>query len=486
METFDLGRLTDFDFEAVCKDLFEEEFGLRLEIFATGADGGVDLRHLRPAAADPLVVQCKHWNRSGRAKLIEHIKNVEAKKVAKLRPQRYILATSVSLTKDAKDKLLDALKPYVKTPSDIYGKEEIDALLRKHDQIVRRHLRLWLTSASILNALLAKNIVTRSQELARDFENTLRTYAVNPSHARALDVLENKHVCVIAGIPGIGKTTLSQVLSAHYMATGYELVEISEDADEANRIWDDEVAQVFYYDDFLGQSTLAEKLGKNEDSRILSLMKRVSNSTNKRFILTTREYILAQARQRYERLDRHPFDVHTCVIDLGDYTYQARASILYNHVYGAHLPQVIKESFADPHVYRRIIGHRNFNPRIVALTLTDSASLSGGGDSLVDDLIANLEDPQRLWDHIVRNQLGETDLKLLMLILSFMSDIRLDDLQELWIECGGSLRDLRRAVNILDGTMLKSVEHQGAVHIGGTAARVGDSGVMQPGLRVGS
>jgi hypothetical protein len=130
METFDLGRLTDFDFEAVCKDLLEEELGLRLEIFASGADGGVDLRHLRPAN-DSLIVQCKHWHRSGRAKLIDYIQSVEAKKVAKLKPRRYILATSVSITKDAKDKLFDALKPYVKTPSDIYGKEEIDALLRK-------------------------------------------------------------------------------------------------------------------------------------------------------------------------------------------------------------------------------------------------------------------------------------------------------------------------------------------------------------------
>jgi hypothetical protein len=47
VETFDLSRLTDFDFEAVCRDIFEEEFGVSLELFATGADAGVDLRHFR-------------------------------------------------------------------------------------------------------------------------------------------------------------------------------------------------------------------------------------------------------------------------------------------------------------------------------------------------------------------------------------------------------------------------------------------------------
>ncbi|MET9801811.1 restriction endonuclease [Streptomyces sp. NPDC006368] len=465
METFDLSRLTDFDFEAVCKDLFEEELGVRLELFAAGADGGVDLRHLS-SAGESLVVQCKHWHRSGRAKLIEHVENTEAAKVAKLKPQRYILATSASLTKGAKDKLFEILQPYVKTPSDIYGKEEIDALLRKRDHIVRRHLRLWLTSASVLNSLLAKNVVTRSQALAEEFDGTLRTYAVNPSYDRALELLESRHVCVIAGIPGIGKTTLSQVLSAHYMAMGYELVEISEDSDEANHLWNDELNQVYYYDDFLGQTTFDEKLAKNEDSRLLSLMKRVSRSPNKRFILTTREYILAQARQRYERLDRHSFDVHTCVIDLSDYTYQARASILYNHVYNSPLPQTVKQSFAEKRVYRPIIQHRNFNPRIIAVTLAESGLLSGHHESLSDDIVANLEDPYRIWDHIVRNQLGETDVKLLKLILTFMSDIRLDDLQELWMELGEPLRELRKALGVLDGTMLRSMHQYGAVHVG--------------------
>ncbi|MFD4526753.1 restriction endonuclease [Streptomyces sp. NPDC058470] len=465
METFDLTRLTDFDFEAVCKDLLEEELGVRLEIFSAGADGGVDLRHLRPAG-ESLIVQCKHWHRSGRAKLIEHIENVESVKVEKLKPQRYILATSVPLTKGAKDKLFDALKPYVLTPSDIYGKDEIDALLRKHDHVVRRHLRLWLTSASVLNSLLAKNVLTRSQALAREFDKTLWTYAINPSYARALEVLDDKRVCVIAGIPGIGKTTLSRVLSAHYMALGYELVEISEDADEANRMWDDELSQVFYYDDFLGQTTFDEKLGKNEDSRLLSLMRRASSSPNKRFILTTREYILAQARRRYERLDRHSFDVHTCVIDLEDYTYRARASILYNHVYCSQLPQAVKESIADPRVYNQIIEHRNFNPRIIAATLADHEFLSGRPESLVDDLIANLEHPQRIWDHIVRNQLDETDVKLLKIMLSFLGDLHLSVLEELWVELGESLRTLRRALNVLDGTMLKSVQQIPGVYVG--------------------
>ncbi|MGZ3101430.1 nSTAND3 domain-containing NTPase [Streptomyces sp. H72] len=457
METFDLGRLTDFDFEAVCKDLFELEFGVRLEIFTPGPDGGVDLRHLK--GEDPaLVVQCKHFHRSGRAKLLNHIQKVEAPKLRKLKPGRYVLATSVELSRDSKDKLYEALKPFVQSPSDIYGKDEIDALLRKHDQVVKRHLRLWLTSASVLNSLLSKSIVTRSQDLADRVDETLRTYADNGSRDAALHLLEDRHVCVIAGAPGVGKTTLSHVLCAHYLSHGYELVEISEDVEEANALWNAGVPQLFYYDDFLGQTAIDEKLGKNEDGRLISLMQRVARTPNKRFLLTTREYILAQAKQRYERLDRHRFDIQTCVLDVADYTYSARASILYNHVSASGLPSRTKSVFASPSVHKRIVLHVNFNPRVIAATLAEAELLGIATNRIDAEMVANLEDPSRVWDHIVNHQISASDVLLLKALLSFISGVRMDGLHDIWIASGGSLRDLRNSLKVLDGTMLRTVQ----------------------------
>ncbi|MFC8951572.1 restriction endonuclease [Streptomyces sp. NPDC057101] len=461
METFDLGRLTDFDFEAVCKDLFELEFGVRLEIFTPGPDGGVDLRHLK--GEDPaLVVQCKHFHRSGRAKLLNHLQKVEAPKLRKLRPGRYVLATSVELSRDSKDKLYEALKPFVQSPSDIYGKDEIDALLRKHEQVVKRHLRLWLTSASVLNSLLSKSIVTRSQDLADRVDETLRTYADNGSRDAALNLLEDRHVCVVAGAPGVGKTTLSHVLCAHYLSHGYELVEISEDVEEANALWNAGVPQLFYYDDFLGQTAIDEKLGKNEDGRLISLMQRVARTPNKRFLLTTREYILAQAKQRYERLDRHRFDIQTCVLDVADYTYSARASILYNHVSASGLPSRTKSVFASPTVYKRIVLHANFNPRVIAATLAEAELLGIATNRIAAEMVANLEDPSRVWGHIVNYQISASDTQLLKALLSFIAGVSMDGLQQVWVTSGDSLRDLRNSLKVLDGTMIRTVQ-RGAV-----------------------
>ncbi|MET8768736.1 restriction endonuclease [Streptomyces sp. NPDC004658] len=453
MDSFDLARLTDFDFEAVCKDIFEAEYGLRLELFSPGADAGVDLRYFH-AGKSELIVQCKHWVRSSRAKLIEYVRNVELAKVQRLKPDRYVLATSVELTKDSKDKLYDLLAPYVKTPSDILGVDEINALLRKHEHIVRRHLRLWLTSTAVLSSLLSKSIVTRSQQLADALDSTLRTYAPNESYGRALDLLDSRHSCVIAGIPGIGKTTLAQVICAVYVSEGFELVEVSADLEEANTLWDDNIAQIFYYDDFLGQSSLAEKLGKNEDSRLLSFMERVEKARNKRFILTTREYILAQARQRYEKLDRHRFELQTCVVDMEDYTYRARGSILYNHVYASDLSGEVKARFANPRVYRPIIQHPNFNPRVVAVTISEAALFPSVAEDLGNRIVMNLNNPRSVWSHIVNNQLEESDVYLLGLIYSFIGGVYLGDMQDLWASLNRNARDLRKAISTLEGTML--------------------------------
>jgi hypothetical protein len=455
VETFDLARLTDFDFEAVCKDIFEREFDVSLEIFATGKDGGVDLRHYR-ASGQTLIVQCKHWTRSSGSKLVSYMRRTELPKIKKLDPGRYILTTSMSLTKGTKDALYQTLKPYVSSPGDIYGQEELNALLRKHEDVVRKHLRLWLTSASVLKSLLSKSVLTRSHALANEVDSTLKVYATNESYDRAVELLEHAHVCVIAGIPGIGKTTLAHVICANYLSAGYELIEISEDADEANSLWDESLPQIFYYDDFLGQTALEEKLGKNEDGRLLSLMKRVSSSPNKRFILTTREYILAQAKQRYERLDRHPFDVQTCVIDISDYTYHTRAVILYNHLYDSQLPPEIRSRFADRAAYQPIIQHRNFNPRIIAATLAEAQFLSEDNSFITAEVLRNLEEPSRIWGHIVENQLSRSELDLVKLIFTLLGETRVEDLQEIWVSSGFPARELRRSLATLDGTMLRT------------------------------
>ncbi|MCG5465554.1 restriction endonuclease [Micromonospora sp. NPDC053740] len=466
MDGFDVGRLTDFDFELVCRDLFEDLLEVRIEIFAQGRDGGVDLRHIGPLNDSQIIIQCKHWFNSSRAKLVQHMKSKEALKIRRLKPQRYILATSVSLTVGAKHELAEALKPYL-VECDIYGLDEIVALLKARPEIVKRHIRLWLASTSILQSLLASDVLTRSRDLIESLPETLLKFSPNPSLDRARQILEEHKACMIVGNPGIGKSTLARVLCSNYVAAGYQLYEISADIDEANKVWSDSAPQVFYYDDFLGQTTLEGKLPKNEDRRLVSLLRRVNKLTNKRVIMTTREYILEQARRTYEQLAREDFDPMQCVLDLSDYKERVRAGILYNHVYFSNVSSAVKASFATPAAYRPIIEHRSFNPRTIEDTLRNiSRETYFSPQDAPIMLLNNLNDPDRVWGPIYYDQLDAPARDLMEALFLLRREVRYLDLFGAWAslratrESDASQRTFQQAVRLLRGTMIITIGQQ--------------------------
>ncbi len=225
MDSFDFHRLTDFDFEELCKDLFEDELGLKFEIFSRGRDHGIDLRH---SCSDHglVIVQCKHWIRSDGTRLVRHFRTEEKPKIERLKPDRYLIATTTELSVDNKDSMVKDLQPWIRSPGDIHGAHDLAALLRENPELVKRHLRLWLSSSVVLDALMNKSIFVRSRDLAEDAAEAIQTYAPNTGFVRAQALLEQGHICIIAGEPGIGKTTLAQVLAQGY--NGQLLLEVLE------------------------------------------------------------------------------------------------------------------------------------------------------------------------------------------------------------------------------------------------------------------
>ncbi|MEU9433567.1 ATP-binding protein [Streptomyces sp. NPDC048252] len=453
MDLLDLQKLSDFDFENLCKDLFEQILDVRLEIFASGPDGGVDLRYLGPGR-EKIIIQCKHWMKSGRSKLVRHLLEKEHPKVGRLEPTRYILATSVEMTPSAKEKLRAEFHPYILSESDIFGIDEVTSALRDHPEIIRKHIRLWLNDATLLEAAISRNIIWRSLHLAEDVKDTLRTYVPSRNLRQAMQMVEQNHVVLLSGPPGVGKTTLAQVICANYASKGFELVEVSENVEDIYRVWNEKDPQLFIYDDFLGQSSLDDKLHKNEDSRLLSVMRRVRREPKKRLVCTTRGYILEQARQRYERLDRENLDPLTFMVDLAAFSLEERAQILYNHVYWSNWPSSVKEDFAYPETYRRIIRHKGFNPRALSNVL--SVPYDPGRGNPGAQVMAALDDPMGLWRHIFDHQLSDNDRVILILLFSLGSKASLASLEQAFLERqAGSMAKFRSSLRVLEGTLIK-------------------------------
>ncbi|MFG2415107.1 nSTAND3 domain-containing NTPase [Streptomyces goshikiensis] len=455
MDSFDLGRLTDHDFEVVCRDLFSEILGVPLELFPRGRDRGIDLRHKAPDGTTT-VVQCKHWPKATQATLTSRLIKDELPKVVALKPDRYLIAASVGLTVDGKDGIRNAFAPFVRTTGDLYGVDEIVAELRSRPELVRRHFRLWLSSTAVLQTVLNQEKYVRSSWLHQRIPRAAKTFVPHEGFDRAKAVLDEQRVCVIAGLPGVGKTTLALMLAAWLMGNGYEVHEISQDAEEITALWREGTPQLFLYDDFLGQTTLESALNKNEDARLIEIIRGIQENPDKALVMTTRDYILEHALQRHERLGTPDLSAATSVIHLTDLDIGVRGQILYNHVHHAQLPAEQKWLFADREVWKPIIEHRNFSPRLIEETLR----LAGRREhDVAGAVLKNLDDPRRIWERIVENDLTDEAVQLLEVLFTLRTPAP-DTLMNSWSryreEQGlqADARIFRRALQVLDGTMI--------------------------------
>ena len=115
MSNYTFSTLNDKDLEELALDLLNAQLNLDLQSFKVGIDGGVDLRYSTPINDNSIVVQEKHYLKSGYSKLKSDLKNKELKKVKKLNPDRYIIVTSIELSKIQKDDLKVIFFPFIKT-----------------------------------------------------------------------------------------------------------------------------------------------------------------------------------------------------------------------------------------------------------------------------------------------------------------------------------------------------------------------------------
>ncbi|MEK5485973.1 MULTISPECIES: nSTAND3 domain-containing NTPase [Lysinibacillus] len=415
MSEYDFLVLSSDEFELFCKDILEIELGIKLENFKTGKDGGIDLRHA-PSDDDVLIVQCKRYK--DYASLISTLKK-EVAKVKKLNPDRYILTTSVPLNPNEKDSIKKLFEGFIKSTGDIYGKDELQTILKNHHSIERKHYKLWLASTNVLSTILHSDVFNRSKFTEEQIKEKVSLYVLNESFDIALKHLEKNKVIVLSGGPGVGKTTLADMLYLEYSAQGYEFIEISDDINEGEQLYNPEMKQVFYYDDFLGRNFLNDKLSKNEDRRIINFITKIMKSKDKIFIMTTREYILNQARINYEVLDDQKIDINKFILNVENYTINVRAKILYNHLYFSNLPEEFIEIIVKERTYKKIIEHSNYSPRLIS-RMTSELNYN---DIVIKDypemFIREMDYPYHTWGHIFENQINNYSrwiLKLLMIM----------------------------------------------------------------------
>lgn len=340
--------------------------------------------------------------------------------------------TTLSLTPARKSELARILAGYVRDGADIIGADDLEAMLDQNETVERRHPKLWLSGGTHLDEVLHAGVYNRSRQLLAETETALPRYVETDAFFTARERLRAERVLIIAGKPGIGKTTLTQMLLADAVTDGYAPIEISEDAEEANKVFKAGERQVFYYDDFLGSTFLQQPLAKNEDRRLSQLIRRVAASSTSLFLLSTREHILRQALAFYEELNRERIDARRYLLELSDYSRLDRARILYNHIWASgQLDERASASLVVGRGYEQIIDHPEYNPRLIEyITGLGSRRLGeSDNDDYLGFAVKVLDDPEQIWRQAFEYQLEVTERALLIVLASMQTQVTADDLQ---------------------------------------------------------
>ena len=432
MPDYDFSSLSPVDFEYLSRDLLQKKLGIFLEGFTSGRDGGIDLRHCSNKEKT-LIIQCKHYSNSTLSNLKTSLKK-EFDKLKKLNPSRYIVCTSMSLTPANKDEIKKLLHPYIKDTEDIIHKTDLNNLLGLYPDIEKQHIKLWMTSSAVLDRILKSKVHNYSDFECDEIVDNIKKFVKAEAFQTALEIIQDNNVLVISGIPGIGKTTLARMLVYHFLSGKDQEVEsiyITQNIADAYDNYKPDKRQIFLYDDFLGSNFLEDRLIKNEDKDIVNFIQKIKKSTGKILIFTTREYILNQAKHKYERLQaERSIELTKCTLDISSYNNTAKAQILYNHLYYSNLPSEYIQSLLSEDRYLNIINHSNYSPRIIERITSPDIFSSIHSNFFYHIFMSYLDNPEAIWKHAYDSQIGCLSQTILLILATCRTPILLTDLEE--------------------------------------------------------
>lgn len=464
-------NLSDVEFEYLCEDVMSRKLSKRLERFAPGRDGGIDLTD--DAYARNIIVQVKHYVKTDVPGLIRSLKK-EVGKVNEISPKQYYVCCSKKLTPDNKKEIYDMFSDYMESTANIITILEMDAFLESPDNvdILRKHFKLWLESTNILTDILSNDIFVDSEALLSGIEEETKLFVKTQAFEEALLCLEKRNVLIIVGNPGVGKTVTSKMLVLHYATHGYR-VRYTTDGTDLNSLkkslsQSPEAKEIILLDDCFGQAYFHMK--DTQENELLALIRYVNLNSNKILIMNSRISIYHEAKERTPNLvksfERKEYRAY--VLDIEAMSTEEKAKIFYNHLYFCDVPKEYFDSIRTNKRYREIVKHTNYNPRIIEFVCSSQQFLGVDSTQYADFIMNCLNNPEQIWKNEYERRLAGTDRMLLATLYSLADvavplnmvkacfEYRISKMPAL----DSSINHFEQALNRLNGSMIKIIDNK--------------------------
>ncbi|AGF54783.1 restriction endonuclease [Clostridium phage HM T] len=425
---FNYSNLDDIELEELCKDVMERMLNIKFRSFRAGVDGGIDLKDYD--SENNIIVQVKHYINSTVPMLKSSLKK-EVEKVDKLNPNEYYVCCTKELgPNDIKD-IYNLFKKYMDSEKNIITLKEIDDLLReeRNIDIVRKHYKLWLYSSNILSEINNQNTFIDCETLLSDINNESKYYVRTQAYDIGIDILEKFGSLILAGSPGVGKTTISKMIILYYATLGYRVrYTTNGDIDNIKKSLsvDRELNEIILLDDCLGQYYF--KIKESQQRELIDIIKYVNNNKSKKIILNSRITILNQAQKKSQEFENFVINkkVRIHVMDMDNISLVEKARILYNHLYFNNVSKEYYDSIKNNKNYNRIISHRNYNPRIIEYVTQKERYKNIEPSEYFDFILSYLDNPQEIWRIEYEERIDKID-RLFMLTLFSLTDTTISE-----------------------------------------------------------
>lgn len=417
---YQYGNLSDFEFELLCRDIMERKLGCPLSCFAPGRDGGVDITETKVSGKH--MVQVKHYIDSPYRTLLSSLKK-ELPKVKQKQPEHYYVCCAKQLTAQNISEIYQLFSDYMDDAEAVVDLMQIDNFLHKKENadILERHYKLWLESTCVLEQLGNQDIAIDCDAFFYQIEKEQKLFVKTKYYEEGRQILENEHMLMLLGDPGVGKTMLTKMLALAFVAEGYRIrYTTNGELSDLKRALsaDRKRKELIVLDDCLGQHYF--KMQETKENELLALVKYIMHNPNKLLIMNSRVTIFHEARERScdFRYFMDDENIKIRKLEMNGLDEEEKGWIFYNHLYFSGIPEEYYQNISKDRRYRTIVRHPNYTPRLVEFVTKKKNYEQVAPDCYATFIMDCLRNPTELWKDEFTRKLGAEDRALLLTLYS--------------------------------------------------------------------